>query len=174
MKRHIQTSQSNRKRKRNRDAIPRNARERESQKDALAALSLARREGLSRRLAAKAEGIRESTIEKWTGSAWKKHGKDFQPKPSDRIRRPPLTVPGSKGQRLPVSVQSSKAASLISRYHIAIKEWLKTEDASVLKPFRGTRVPYGKGLKFITSPRKLRELKEAGLLDLDRSIYWHK
>src|SRR5271157_2439068 len=140
------------------DAIPRNARERESQKDALAALSLARREGLSLSSAAKAEQIRRATILKWTGSAWEKHGRDFRAKPRDRIRRSPLTVPGPKGQQLPVMVRTSKAASLISRYHIAVKAWLKNEDPSVLKPFRGKRVPYGKGLKFITSPKKLREL----------------
>src|SRR5271156_6493697 len=132
-------------RKRKFDALPRNSRERASQLDALAALSLARRERLSRRLAAKAEGIRESTIEKWTGSAWEKYGKNLRPKSSDRIRRPPLTVLGPKGQYLPVAVRSSKAASLISHYHIAIKKWLKSEDASVFIPFRGKRVPYGKG-----------------------------
>ena len=162
------------RRNRDRDAIPRNARERESQKDALAALSLARRVGLTRSQAARAERIRESTIQKWTGSAWQKRGRDWRPKRADRIRRPPLTVPGAKGQRVAVSVRTSKAATQISRYHLALKEWLKTDDPSVLKPFRGKRVPYGKGLKFVTNPKKLRELKRAGLLDLDRSIYWRK
>jgi hypothetical protein len=163
-----------RRKRRSGDAIPRNARERESQKNALAALSLARRECLSLSSAAKAEQIKRSSILKWTGSAWKKRGRDWRPEPRDRIHRPPLTVPGTKGQRLPVSVRTSKAASQISRYHIAIKSWLKTENASVLKPFRGKRVPYGKGLKFVTNPTKLRDLKSAGLLDLDRSIYVHK
>jgi hypothetical protein len=150
------------------DAIPRNARQAELRERALAVAALSRREKLSIRTAAKIEGIRPSTVLRYAGSAFEKHGKDFRVKKSDRIPRT-LVALDSKGKR-PVTVLTFRAASRISKYWNAVKKAQKTGDYSALKKFRGKRVPYG-GFNFVTSPAKLKKFADAGILDFEK-VYW--
>ena len=71
----------------------------------------------------------------------------------------------------PVVVRSSRAASLIGRYFNAVDDALKGKPAA-LKEFRGKKIPYNK-LKFLTNLKTLRRLKDAGVLDNLKDIYWH-
>lgn len=162
-----------RKRKRNRkgselDAIPRNRRQTELRETALAVVALSRREGFKLSTAAKIEGIRPSTVLRYARSAFKKRGKDYQVKKTDRIPRT-LIVVDSKGRRS-ITVTGAKAASRIASYWNAVKKAQRTGDHSALKKFHGKRVPYG-GFNFVTSPAKLRTFAEAGVLDFEK-LYW--
>ncbi len=157
-----------RKRK-TRDAIPRNARDRAAQRDALAALNLMRKERLSASLAARAEGVSVRTIRKYVGSALRKRGKDYVARPSDHIVRA-LTTLDARGKR-PTIVRSFKAASLIGRYWNAIDDALKGKP-SALKEFRGRKIPYN-NRKFLTNLKTLHRLVDADLLDNLKDIYWH-
>jgi len=154
--------------RKSRDAIPRNARQAELREISLAVVALSRREGLKLRTAAKIEGIRQSTVLRYAGSAFKKHGKEYQAKKSDRIPRT-LTVLDSK-EKHPITVLTARAASQIARYWNAVKKAQRTGDYSSLKKFRGKRVPYG-GFNFVTSPAKLKKFADAGILEFER-LYW--
>jgi hypothetical protein len=145
-------------------------REEEARLDALAALALMRREGLSAHSAAQAEGTTVRNMLKQVRPALRKQGKNYFAKPSDRLTRPPMSVLDRKGMR-PVVVRSSKAASMIGRYFNAVDDALKGKPAG-LREFRGKKVPYNK-LKFLTDLKTLRRLQDAGVLDNLKDIYWH-
>jgi len=144
-------------------------REVENRLDALAALALMRREGLSARLASEADGTTVKNIRKYAGSALCKRGKDYVARPSDRLVRT-LTAIDALGTR-PIVVRSSKAASTMGRYFNAVDDALKGK-RSALKEFQGKKIPYNK-LKFLTNVKTLRRLTDAGLLDNLKDIYWH-
>ncbi len=149
---------SNRKRI-TRDAIPRNSRQRELRETALAVVALSRREGFKLSTAAKIEGIRPHTVLRYAGSAFKKNGKDYSAKKTDRIPRR-LVVLDSKGKRF-ITVSGPRASGQIARYWNAVKKAQRTGDYTALRKFRGKRVPYG-GFNFVTSPAKLKRFAEAG------------
>ena len=156
-------------RKQKRDAIPRNSRQVETRERALAVAAIARREHLSLSVAAQIEQIRPSTVLRYAGSAFKKHGSDYRAKPTDRIPRT-LTMLDSKGKR-PITVNSARAASQIARYWNAVKTAQRTNNYSSLKRlFQGKRVPYG-GFNFVVSPAKLKRFADAGILDFEK-LYW--
>jgi hypothetical protein len=157
-----------RRKRKTRDAIPRNSRQAETRERALAVVALSRREKLSLRTAAKIEGIRPSTVLRYAGSALEKYGKDYRARKGDRIPRT-LVALDSKGIR-PVTVRSARAASQIAKYWNAVKKFQRTGDYSALRKFRGKRVPYG-GFNFVVSPAKLKKFADAGILDFER-IYW--
>jgi len=81
-----------------RDAIPHDSRQAELRERSLAVAALSRREHLSLRDAAKIEGIRPTTVLRYAGSAFEKHGKDYRAKKTDRIPRK-VVVLDSKGKR---------------------------------------------------------------------------
>jgi hypothetical protein len=151
-----------RKRKR-RGHVPRNAREEQILEKVLAAVSLSRRENLSLRITAKIEGTRVSTIHRYAPSAIEKRNGEFQVKRFDLIPRV-LNVVDSKGMQ-PLVVRSSRSASKIARYMNAVRALIHKGDASGLKEFKRKKVA---GRKFITSTRKLKQLADAGLLELQR------
>ena len=163
------TARTPRKRKRS-GAIKLNRRQEENRRDAFAALALMRREGLSASSAAEAEGTTVKNILKYVRPALRKRGKNYFAKPSDRLSRPPIAVIDSHGMR-PVVVRGSRAASLIGRYFNAVDDALKGKPAA-LKEFRGKKVPYS-NVKFLTNVKTLRKLKDAGVLDNLKDIYWH-
>lgn len=156
------------RRKREHDAIPRNKREEEDRLDALAALALMRREGLSAASAAEAEGTTVKKIRKYAGSALRKRGTDYVAKPSDRFIRT-MTAIDAQGTR-PIAIRSSKAASKVGRYFNAVDDALKGK-RSALKEFRGKNYPYSR-LKFVTNLKILRRLQVGGVLDNIKDIYW--
>jgi hypothetical protein len=168
-KRRRETARKARKRTR-KGAIRLTRRQEENRRDAFAALALMRREGLLASSAAEAEGTTVRNIAKYVRPALRKRGKEYFAKPSDRLSRPPMAVIDSHGMR-PVVVRSSTAASLIGRYFNAVDDALKGKPAA-LKEFRGKKVPYNK-VKFLTNVKTLRKLKDAGVLENLKDIYWH-
>jgi hypothetical protein len=144
-------------------------REVENRLDALAALALMRRERLSAKLAAQAEGTTVKNIRKYAGSALRKRGKDYVARRSDRLIRT-MNAIDRKGLR-PIVVRSSKAASKMGRYFNAVDDALNGKP-SALKEFRGKKIPYNK-LKFLTDVKTLHRLQEFGLLENLKDIYWH-
>jgi hypothetical protein len=151
-----------------RDATPRSFRQRELRETALAVVALSRREGFKLRTAARIEGIRPSTVLRYAGSAYKKTGKDYSAKKTDRIPRS-LVVLDSKGQCF-ITVSGPRASGQIARYWNAVKKAQRTGNYTALRKFRGKRVPYG-GFNFVTSPAKLKKFAEAGVLDFEK-LYW--
>lgn len=161
-------NKSKRRKRSKRDAIPHNRRQWELRETSLAVVALSKREGLKLSTAAKIEGIKPSTVLRYAGSAFKKNGKDYSAKKTDRIPRP-LVALDSKGKRF-ITVSGPRAASQIARYWNTVKKAQRTGDYSALRKFSGKRVPYG-GFTFVTSPAKLKKFAEAGILDIEK-LYW--
>ena len=156
------TSHARRKRKR-RDHVPRSAREEQILEKVLAALSLSRRESLPLQITARIERTRVSTIRRYAPSAIEKRKGQFRAKRFDLIPRV-LNVVDAKGMQ-PLVVRSSRSASKVARYMNAVRALIHKGDASGLKEFKRKKVA---GHKFITSTRKLKQLADAGLLELQR------
>lgn len=138
----------------------------EAQRDAFNVLSLARREGISLSLAAKAEGIRPSTVRKLIPGVWRKHGKDYRAKRFDKIPRGAVTIYGPKGPE-PIVPRNSRVASLVSYYDQAVHKYRDEGDASGLRAFRGKLIP-GTKRKWLTGIKTLDKLKDAGLLSFKK------
>jgi hypothetical protein len=156
-------------RRRKKDALPRNSREKGTRERALATISLMRREHLPLKLAARVERIRAATVLRYAGSALRKSKGDYRVKASDRIPRS-LNVIGPKGMRI-TRARGSRAASQIARYMNAVKAFVRTNDQSALRKFRGKRVP-GATYAFVVSPTKLKRFADAGVLEIER-LYLH-
>lgn len=148
---------------------PRNARERNDQLDAFAALALMRREGLPASQAVEVENTTIAKLEKYVGPALSKRGKDYVAKPVDDLIRPMLWL-DSKGVQQ-IEIRGSKIASLNGQYWNAIDDALKGV-RSALKRFEGRTVP-GTKLTFLTDLKVLRHLQDAGQLENIKEIYWH-
>jgi hypothetical protein len=86
--------------------LPHTAREREEQRDALAALARMRRENLPASEAVDIEGTSIAKLEKYVGPALQRRGKDYVARPSDDLVRPPMLILDSKGVR-PIEVRGS-------------------------------------------------------------------
>jgi hypothetical protein len=136
--------------------------------DALAALKLMRREGLTAKHAAKVEGTTVKKMRKYVGPALRRRGADYVAKPSDRLIRH-MKILDARGIRF-IVVRGSRTASLVGRYWNAIDAALKGKP-SALQQFRGRKISYTK-LKFLTNLKTLRRLQDAGVLDNVREIYW--
>lgn len=149
---------------------PRNVREREDQLDAFAALALMRREGLPASQAVEVEVTTIANLEKYVGSALNRRGRDYVAKPSDDLLRPPMRFLDAKGVRW-IDVRGSKAASLIGEYWNAVDAALNGKPKD-LKKFEN-RLLTGTKLKFLTSPKAIQHLKDAGELEGIKEIYWH-
>jgi hypothetical protein len=148
-----------------RNAVPRNARQAETRERALATVSLMRREKLPLKLASRAERIRPSTVLRYAKSALRKSKGDYRVKAYDRIPRT-LNVVGRKGMQS-VAVGSSRKASQIGRYMNAVKKFVRTNNQTDLRMFRGKRVP-GTNQKFVVGPATLKRLADAGVLEIDK------
>jgi hypothetical protein len=149
---------------------PRNVREREDELGAFATLALMRREDLPASQAVVVEGTTIANLEKYVGPALKKRGKDYVAKPSDDLLRPPMLFLDSKGVRW-IDVYGSKAASANGQYWNAVNAALNRKPRD-LKKFENTFLP-GTKLKFLTDPKALRRLQDAGQLENIKEIYWH-
>jgi hypothetical protein len=152
-----------RRNRRKRRFIPRTARELQILEKALAAISLSRRERLSLPIAAKIEGTRVRTIKRYAPAAIEKRKGEYRVKRFDPIPRS-LNIVDPKGMH-PLVVRSSRSASKVGRYMNAVRSFIQKGDSSGLSAFRGKKVA---GHKFITSTRRLKQLADAGLLELQR------
>lgn len=152
-------------RKRKKDVLPRNSRQKEIRERVLTTLTLMRREHLPLKLAAKIERIRPAMVIRYAGSALRKSKGDYLVKPYDRLPRS-LNVISPKGMRVS-TVRSSRGATQIARYMNAVKNFVRTNDQTDLRRFRGKRVP-GTAYNFVVSPAKLKRFADAGILQIDK------
>ncbi len=145
-------------------------RESEKRSQAIAALARARHEDMSLARAAKLEGTTVANVKKWAPAAVKlEHGR-YTATPSDRYSRAML-IPTAHGPATGYPA-SSRQASLLGSYWMAVKRYVESGNDIDLRRFDGrylrlankTRVP------FITDRALLRQLANAGLLTFD-AIY---
>jgi hypothetical protein len=124
-----------------------------------------RRERLPLKLAARVERIRPATVLRYAKAALRRSKGDYRAKASDRIPRA-LNVLGRKGMQA-TTARGSRAASQIARYMNAVKKFVRTNNQTDLRKFRGKRVP-GTPQKFVVSLAKLKRLADAGVLEIDK------
>lgn len=83
-------------------------------------------------------------------------------RPGDTFRRD-VNVLGAEGY-IPVTLRSSKQASLASQHLIAVNRFLRTGNMAWLKPFIGKRLA---GVELLTDTDRLQILADADLVKLD-------
>lgn len=130
---------------------------------ALEALSLMRREGLSRAEAARRAGTTASAILRHAGPALERTPTGrYRARPGDRLLRR-LQVLSPEGKRVIVT-RGSRAASLTGSHWNAIDHYLRTGDASRLRRYRGKTVG---GIPLETDPDAIDEWTRRGELEIE-------
>jgi hypothetical protein len=130
---------------------------------AVAVLSRMRNRGESLSKAARALHTTPRTVRKFAGSQLRRATSGrYSITRSDRLKRE-IFVFGSDGYE-PVTVRSSKLATLASEHLIAVGRFLRTGDTDWLKRFRGKRIG---GVELLTNPKRIKEFAEADLVKLD-------
>lgn len=109
--------------------------------------------------ASKEQGISVKSVLKNT-NAFKKTGNRWTPKSYDRISR--VMKINENGKCISIEVNDSRTASLIGRYHNAVKKYLDTGDTSGLEKFKGKTVKDANGNLhvFETDTEALDEIHE--------------
>jgi hypothetical protein len=128
---------------------------------AFEALSLMRH-GRSLRQAAREVGESPATVLRRVGAALRRDPSGrWVARPTDQLVRP-MEILTREG-KVAVMVRGSKAASLVATHWNAIKDELQGRPGA-LRHFRGLTI------KFLTDPRRVRELADAGELSFE-TIY---
>jgi len=138
----------------------------DAKQKAFHAIAKMRSEGASLKAASRDVDTSPATVKKYLRAALfrSKSGK-WKATKSDRYARP-LKLLGPLGY-VTVRANGSVEAELASAYSAALARWAGNRRASDLAPFVGKKVG---GVELLTSPRALRALGDAGLLQLD-SLY---
>lgn len=151
-----------------RDAIPQNEHETQSREQALAVLSLMRREGISLREAASKVGIDPRTVLRYVGSALKRespHG-EYRATLYDQIPRTLhfITAEGT----IAITVRDSGTATRIAEHMNAVRAYTHSGDLSALEAFKGESFEVdGITYTFVTDPEILGRLADAGVLSIE-------
>lgn len=124
---------------------------------ALGVLSHARRSSQSLLKLSKEHGISVKSVLKATHGFKKVKGR-WKAKKIDHISR--IMAINEKGKELFIEVTNSRYATLIGKYHDAVKEYLNTGNTDILAEFEGKRVKDGSGKwhTFETNPAAIREI----------------
>ena len=152
---------------RRRNARPRTVPEAEDRERALAALAKVRREKWSLPKAAMHWDTSPAIVQRYVGSALQRTASGrYKATPFDRIPRTVrvLTPQGPVW----VTVHDSRTASRIGEHRTKVKEWRRTREREVLKPF--DRLSFRAGgvrYRFVTDPETLNQLDDADLLALE-------
>jgi hypothetical protein len=157
---------------RHRNAKPRNELEAQDRERALAARALMRREKVSLRAAARAQGTDPKTVRRFVGSALRrdKRGR-YWAKPYDRIPSTLnfLTADGP----VAITVRDSRTASRIAEHSNAVRKYRGGGDSSALTQFKGKSFRAGSVVhRFVTDPEVLDRLEGAGSLTAIESLYY--
>jgi len=128
-------------------------------KKSLEVLSQTRKSKDSLSKIAKKNEISPSTVIHNT-NAFKKKGNRWISERSDRIPR--MMIINEKGKAKSIEVNRSRTASLIGRYHSAIKEFLNTSNTEKLKKFKEKQIrdSSNKFHRLETNPQKIIEINE--------------
>lgn len=114
-----------------------NPREKLSREKSLDVLSDVRRNGKSLSKSCLDKGISMKTVMEHT-NAFKKKGNHWTAKTYDKIPRSMLI--NENGKQTSITVNDSRTASLIGRYHNSVKRYLETGDDTELKKYEGKKV----------------------------------
>ncbi len=100
------------------------------------------------------------TVKSHIWSGIRKYRRRWRPKKTDSIQREMIIY--EKGIIKSIIVRNSKDASLIGKYHNAVKQFLVTGDIKLLKPFKRKVIidANGKKHKLETDPDTLFEVAE--------------
>jgi hypothetical protein len=132
-------------------------RERLAREKALEVLSHARRSGQSLSRLSREHRISAKAVLRATNGFKKVKGR-WKAKKTDRISR--IMAINEDGKELFIEVTNSRYATLIGKYHSAVKEYLNTGNTDVLAEFEGKRVKdsSGKWHTLETNPSAIREI----------------
>ena len=132
-------------------------RERLARERALEVLSRARRSGQSLSRLSREHGVSVKTVLRTTQGFKKVKGR-WKAKKVDRISR--IMAINENGKELFIEVIDSRYATLIGKYHSAVKEYLNTSNTDVLAEFEGKRIKdsSGKWHALETNPSAIREI----------------
>lgn len=124
---------------------------------ALEVLSQARRSNQSLSRLSRGHGISAKAVLKATKGFKKVKGR-WKPTKIDRISR--VMAINENGREIYIEVTNSRYASIIGKYHSAIKEYLNTGNTGVLADFAGKRIrdSSGKWHTLETNPSAIREI----------------
>lgn len=145
-------------------------RERERYDRVIEAIHLMRTKNMSLTEASKQTRASPESIRKMAGSALNHQGRRWGAKPSDRLERRMIFY-DLHGQ-FPIIVNTSKQASLIGRYHAALRIYFEHGDDSALKIFQGKSIKTKDGqiFPFMTDTNVLNRLARSGQMRFE-SIY---
>lgn len=134
-------------------------REKALREKSLKVISNMRRKGYSLTRASREGGISPQTVKRYTRAVKNINGR-WKPTKYARIGR--VMVINENGKEVWVTIKDSRYASMIGRYHSAVRQFLETGDVSFLKPFKGKRIKDAKGNwhTLETDPEKLYEIAE--------------
>ncbi len=132
-------------------------REQLARERALEVLSHARRSGQSLSRLSREHRISAKSVLKATNSFKKARGR-WKAEKIDHISR--IMAINEDGKELFIEVTNSRYATLIGKYHSAVKEYLNTGNTAVLAEFDGKRVKdsSGKWHTLETNPSAIREI----------------
>lgn len=133
--------------------------------DALNAISIVRREGVTLKEAAWLSLTTPQAIAYWAPGVVTRDGASWVVSAADRMYRPMFVY--SDGQRRNIDVRGSRVASTIGRYHAAVGHYLATGDSSRIERFAGMRVA---GVELETELEVLEQLARRGVFEFE-SIY---
>lgn len=93
-------------------------------------------------------------------NAFKKDGNRWKSKRFDKIERKMKII--ENGEEITISINDSRYASIIGKYHSAIKDFLDTGDESYLKPFENVQIKdsYGNWHTLDTNPDNIYDVHE--------------
>jgi len=116
--------------------------------------------------AAREFGTTPTTVKRYAGSALVKRRGRFRATGFDRLPRE-LQAHTTRGS-FPVMTRSSKAASVISQHHHAIRAYIYHGDPSALEALAGKTVTVGgERYQLLTDTRAINRLARAGALKVD-------
>jgi hypothetical protein len=146
-------------------------READDRTRAINALADMRRHGLSLREAARRNGIPAYKVQRYAGDALERTAGRWTATPRDRLARSVRMIAVVPTEPIALTVTDSATASKIGRHTEAVKHYLRTGDASRLRPFRGQYVQVGKlRYAFLTDPTEIERRKRLGALSFE-SLY---
>jgi len=94
-------------------------------------------------------------------NAFRKKGRRWTAKKFDRIPR--VMKINEKGREASIEINDSRTASLIGRYHNAVKQFLNTGDRKKLRKFKNKKIKDAEGKHHLleTNPDSLIQINEA-------------
>ena len=139
-------------------------RQRELREKALHAVSRSRRKGISVKQAAREEHVSMRSIARYVPAAIKrdKSGQLIATK-GDRYRRD-MVLPTALGE-IPISVYSSREATLLTKYRLALAKYARAGNERVLRPFQGLTIS---GHELLTDPGQVMNVLGAGEFQPER------